>query len=151
MNRGFTLLMTLLYVTASLSIGIGVALLIAGEVALSGTGRDSQFAFYAADFGAECALYWDLRHEGFPESPFTVPPAENPFTIQCGGDSTVEEVSYDAGTDLFTFSSKLDNNTCVDVSFKRKSDGGGEIIARGHNICPGQPGRRVERGLKVEY
>lgn len=149
-GAGFTLLMTLLYITASLGIGFGIALLIAGEVALSGTGRDSQFAFYAADFGAECALYWDLKHPGFAASVFTVPPATNPFTIRCGGNPSLE-VTYTASTNLFTFSTGLDNGTFVAVSFKRLDGGGAEIIARGHNIPPAQLGRRVERGLKVEY
>ena len=31
------------------------------QVLLSGTGRDSQYAFYAANTGIECAMYWDLQ------------------------------------------------------------------------------------------
>ena len=35
------------------------------EIILSSIGRDSQFAFYAADSAAECSLYWDIRHDLF--------------------------------------------------------------------------------------
>ncbi|MBI2038934.1 MAG: hypothetical protein HYT22_01460 [Candidatus Niyogibacteria bacterium] len=133
--------MTLLYITAALSIGIGVALLVAGEVGLSGTGRDSQFAFYAADFGAECALYWDLKHHRFE-----IPTEENglpdQFTIQCGGAGL--NVSF-VSPNKFIFASL---NPRFDVTFERLDGGGGQITARGY---AGQAGRRVERGLRVEY
>jgi hypothetical protein len=43
------------------------------QVTLSSIGRDSQFAFYAADNGAECALYWDIRFGSFATSSDSVP------------------------------------------------------------------------------
>ena len=140
--------MTLLYITAALSIGLGVAALIAGEVGLSGTGRESQLAFYAADYGAECALYWDLKHPLTPTSVFTIPPPQNPFTIDCAGE---REVAYNDASGLFAFSVALDNGTCADVTVEKVGGGGARITAQGHNICPGVLGRRVERGLEVTY
>ena len=46
---------------SSLALAIGLVLydLITRELALSGVTAQSQYAIYAADTGAECALYWD--------------------------------------------------------------------------------------------
>lgn len=54
-----------------LSIGLSLFNIVQKELILSGTGRDSQFAFYSADGGVECAMYWDIGRPDvsvFPES-----------------------------------------------------------------------------------
>lgn len=55
---------------ASLLTALGLAMfsIAQKEVVLSSLGRDSQFAFYAADTGAECALYWDFKYDAFATS-----------------------------------------------------------------------------------
>lgn len=45
----------------ALSIGLAIYDLTVRELDLSGTATQSQYAIYAADTGAECALYWDLK------------------------------------------------------------------------------------------
>src|ERR1700733_8237439 len=60
-DKGFTLLFAVLVSSLILAIGLSVANLTIKEIQLSGTGRASQFAFYAADTGSECALYWDIK------------------------------------------------------------------------------------------
>ena len=60
-DKGFTLLFAVLVSSLILAIGLSVANLTIREIQLSGTGRESQFAFYAADTGSECALYWDIK------------------------------------------------------------------------------------------
>ncbi len=83
-TRGFTLLLAALVSTIVLALGAAIYGIAVKELALSSLGRDSQFAFFAADTGAECALYWDIRHNYFD----TVAPlgvvAPNP---QCDGQS----------------------------------------------------------------
>jgi len=64
-NRGFTLLLATLISSLLLLLGAAIFSVIKKEVVLSSIGRDSQFAFYAADAGAECALYWDFRFDAF--------------------------------------------------------------------------------------
>jgi hypothetical protein len=63
--RGFTLLLAALVSSVVLALGISIFEIALKQVTLSSMGRDSQFAFYAADTGAECALYWDVRHNYF--------------------------------------------------------------------------------------
>jgi hypothetical protein len=60
-QRGFTLLLAALVASTMLALGSSVFLIAQKQITLSSVGRDSQFAFYAADTGAECALYWDFR------------------------------------------------------------------------------------------
>ncbi|MEN9413236.1 MAG: hypothetical protein RLZZ342_323 [Candidatus Parcubacteria bacterium] len=64
-QKGFTLLLAALVSTIVLALGAAIYGLVVKELALSSLGRDSQFAFFAADTGAECALYWDIRHNYF--------------------------------------------------------------------------------------
>lgn len=64
-ERGFTLLIAALVASIVLALGASIFALAQKEVTLSSIGRDSQFAFYAADTAAECALYWDFRFNYF--------------------------------------------------------------------------------------
>ncbi len=77
-QRGFTLLMATLLSSLLLLLGATIFGLIKKEVILSSLGRDSQFAFYAADTAAECALFWDIRFNHFAS---TSPPTQ----VTCDG------------------------------------------------------------------
>ena len=72
-KRGFTLLLAALVASIVLSLGSAIFLIAQKQVQLSSLGRDSQFAFYAADTGAECALYWDLRFGVFSTTTSATP------------------------------------------------------------------------------
>jgi Tfp pilus assembly protein PilX len=67
-DRGFTLLLAALVSSIVLSLGAAIYSLAVKELQLSSLGRDSQYAFFAADTGAECALYWDVRYDYFATS-----------------------------------------------------------------------------------
>ena len=60
-KRGFALLFAVFIAGLMTTIGLAIFNITIKEVTLSGTGRESQFAFYAADTGAECALYLDTK------------------------------------------------------------------------------------------
>lgn len=67
-RRGFTLLLAALAASIALTLGTSIFSISTKQVQLSSIGRDSQFAFYAADTAAECALYWDMRFGYFGTS-----------------------------------------------------------------------------------
>src|SRR6185312_12237122 len=67
-KRGFTLLLAALVASIALSLGSSIYTIVSKELALSSIGQDSQFAFYAADTAAECALYWDTRSDVHPNT-----------------------------------------------------------------------------------
>src|SRR3990167_3198528 len=80
-ERGFTLLLAALVSSIVLALGVSIFTIAQKELILSSLGRDSQYAFYAADTAAECALYWDVRHQAFATS------APSSFNIECDGES----------------------------------------------------------------
>lgn len=139
--RGIALLFTLLITSLLFTISLGVYNLIIGEIALSGTGRESQLAFYAADAGTECALYWDIKHPGLSRSAFST---STPAVITCGG-----ELKTVGGSASSNFSLTFENASCVSVTVEKNLTQT-TITAQGRNTCA-QAGRRVERGLKVTY
>jgi Tfp pilus assembly protein PilX len=59
-KKGFVMLFAVLISTLVLAVGISMISIALKQVVLSGSGRDSQYAFYVANTGAECATYWDL-------------------------------------------------------------------------------------------
>jgi len=75
---GYALMLSIVVSSIVLSIGISLLNIVQKELILSATGRDSQFAFYAADAGLECVLYWDIAEQAFPanllESDFVTGP-----------------------------------------------------------------------------
>lgn len=79
-KKGFALLFSVLVSVMVLAVGASIINIALKQVILSGAGRESQFAFYAANTGLECALYWDLRGagEGGGGFEYVFPPAGQP-------------------------------------------------------------------------
>lgn len=80
-QAGFTLLLATLAASIALSLGSSIFSITTKEIQLSSIGRDSQFAFYAADTAAECALFWDFRYNYFSTST----PADPQSQYVCDG------------------------------------------------------------------
>lgn len=61
-KRGFTIFFAVLVASLALSVGLVIYDLFLRSLSLSQLATQSQYAIYAADTGAECALYWDLKY-----------------------------------------------------------------------------------------
>ena len=61
-KRGFTIFFAILVASLALAVGFSIYDLLIRELQLSEAGTQSQYAIYAADTGAECALYWDAKY-----------------------------------------------------------------------------------------
>nr|AQQ75004.1 hypothetical protein [uncultured bacterium] len=111
-ERGFTILLAALVASLVLSLGISVFSIAQKQIVLAGTGRNSQYAFYAADAAAECALYWDVRKD-FAS---TTDPAE---TIEC--DQSTADVAHETqgGEDIFTFE-YMPSGYCAKVTVRKR-------------------------------
>ncbi len=120
-QRGFTLLLAALVSSVVLSLGAAIFAIAQKELTLSSTGRNSQFAFYAADTAAECALYWDVRYAYFGVTP------PDSITASCDGQALNEIVSSGdrlSGNYTMTFSYDISvlqasgqtNHYCANVS-----------------------------------
>jgi len=64
-QKGYLILFAVVISSIVLAIGLGIMSIVNKGLILASAGRASQFAFYAADTGIECALYWDRVHSGF--------------------------------------------------------------------------------------
>lgn len=154
MNRGIALLFTLLIIGVAMSLSVGVFNIILGELEIGEGARESTRAFYAADSGVECALYWDLKENAFvfdEEEQITCMGSTPAFSRPCstafcqtidGKAATVYQ-----STTPFT----LTNNTCVSLIMIKFSDGSSRISALGENTCNPSALRVVQRGIEVNY
>mgnify|MGYP001559788894 CR=1 FL=1 len=148
---GFTLLFAVLISTLLLAIGVAIYNITVKQVILSAAGRDSQLAFYAADTGAECAIYWDLKNGA--TSAFN---PSTPTSIVCNNQS----VSVGGAGNISTFSFNFAPDTyCVTVQVTKGDPNYDTIIeSRGYNVgevsgnsCVSTDSRRLERAVRVRY
>ncbi len=164
-EKGFTILFAVVVSSLVLAIGLSIAHITLKQVILSSTGRESQIAFYAADSGAECALYHDsvasvdLGFDIFPSGDF----AGNNFeasNINCGGELAVDKGSTaDENSAISIFEVRFGDNPeyCATVSVEKEDNDfdtiadSTTIISRGYNSCDPTNSRRLERALKIEY
>jgi len=160
-NRGFTLLLAALVASVVLALGASIFSIAQKQITLSSLGRDSQFAFYAADTAAECALYWDLRNSSFADLE-TV----DTFTqaaIQCDGVSvlpTFEEIDGSVITvfrieNLFEVADEEESGNCVDVTVSKNPEKPFTVIrADGYSLpCAllSESGRSLQRSVELKY
>ncbi len=127
-QAGFTLLLATLAASIALSLGSSIFSITSKEIQLSSIGRDSQFAFYAADTAAECALYWDFRHSYFSTST----PADPQSQYVCDGqelNATGRPTAIDPQPYPYTMTFQFEpNGYCANVTVL-KCDG--PILANG--------------------
>ena len=153
-SRGFVLAFAVLVGSILLSIGLGMFSIAIKEVILSSSGRESQLAFYAADSGGECAVYWDIRHPNFSASVFaTSSQSAIPSSgVNCAGKDITSDwtVSADATKGITTFNITLGNGACTTVVVTKQSNTT-KIESRGLNTCNVSNPRRLERALRINY
>lgn len=130
-QRGITLLLVIVILSAILSISIGVFNVIFGQILLSGEIGDSFRAFFAADQGVERML-WRDRNAG-------------PIGDQ-------EEDSRNAGLT----GGSLDLDACFAVRITKADISGTSeqlvtITSTGEYRCQGAARRVVRRGLEIQY
>ena len=151
-SPGFTLLLAALISSLVLSLGISIVSIARKSVTLSSIGRDSQFAFYAADSAAECALYWDLRFQYFGTS--TPPGLSPPDDPSC---ATQKLNATGRGTSLpYTMSFQYEpDGYCVNVRID-KSDVNPETVihADGFSVSCADittSSRSLQRSVELRY
>jgi hypothetical protein len=67
-KRGFTIFFAVLVASLSLTVGLVIYDILIRSLSLSDLAKQSQYAIYAADSGAECALYWDIKYSSVSSS-----------------------------------------------------------------------------------
>jgi len=115
-QAGFTLLLAALAASIALSLGASIFSISSKQIQLSSIGRDSQYAFYAADTAAECALYWDIRFGYFGTS--TMPDPQSQYV--CDGQplsATGRPAVTNPAPYPYTMSTQIEpNGYCANIS-----------------------------------
>jgi hypothetical protein len=173
-NRGFAMLFSVLVSSVLLSIGLSIFNITVKELVLSSSGRESQFAFYAADTGVECALYWDFKGlYVFATSTYDAPrdPANPDCVDSVGSNQNISITNYigartntSAVTQFELTIPNIDANGnsapyCAKVTVSKNSVDPLDpyapiettIDSRGYNTCDTSSVTRVERALSVTY
>lgn len=145
LNKGFTLLLSILVVSVILSVGLGIFDIMTKELKLSGVGRESQIAFYAADAGIECFFYWEIKHPGLADSAFAYYD-NNPPAIQCAGNNFNIPAQSNGP---YSFNVNLGNNSCAKIKVT-KSGLTTTVESRGYNTaCDSPSSFKVERAIRL--
>ena len=145
-NRGFTLFIAMVVMGVLMLIAAGVASLAVRQSRIAYSARESQFAFYAADTGIDCAIYWDISN----------PSGSSAFATSSSSSISCNETSATVGgSSQSTFSFDLSPDPyCVEVTVTKEYDDGTlvtTIESLGYNTCDTDNPRRVERAVRATY
>ena len=153
-KKGFTLLIAIITTSMMVIVAFVVVNIAVQQLILSNSARQSQYAFYAADGGTECAVYWDLKDPTLSKFDPTTP-----GTISCHnqtistGTETVPTIpsqpSVIGGASVSIFEVNfIEGCAIVKVT---KSGGNTTIDSRGYNTCDTSSASRFERGVTLSY
>lgn len=169
------MLFAVLVSSVLLSVGVSIFNLTIKELTLSSSGRESQFAFYAADTGIECAVYWDFKaanpgimyatssgsQGGWRNADID---AENPLCVGYALSSSFKTpvtTTFNSAETRFELTiPNLDAQGasapyCAIVTITKTNPAGilyTNIESRGYNTaCNSTDQNRIERALKVSY
>ncbi len=174
-NKGFTIFFATLVASLALAIGLAIYDITVRQLELSTTVSQSQYAIYAADTGAECALYWDSKFGG-TGSAFATSSASTPHTsgVICGSFDVAAQgtpptpftnegpswsawnVTSTGSAATTTFSLTFPGYTyCATVQVSKFSVSPGvvstTVFSHGYNTCATAAPGQLERELKVSY
>ena len=175
-NRGFTAFVAILVSSLALAVGLAIYDLLQRELLLSQTAKESQYAIFAADVGAECALYWDAKAPTLNGAPSvfgtssvsscgTSPVNCNSLDITTKGPPTGDLALYPgcSATAWCTTSDATSATTTFSLTFsplpycvtvvvaKSGNPSQTTVISRGYNSCTTNSVVRLERTLQVSY
>jgi hypothetical protein len=157
-KRGFALLVAVIFMSVMLVFGLALGSLAFKQQSLVSTSLQSQFAFYAADSGLECALYADQQ-----ELLFSYPATETSAPIlSCDGQAAIQPISEVYSATQWVVKNRLSlggGKYCADVTVYKPNPAAGvattSIFSQGYN----EPCSRIStpdshlsvRGLEAYY
>ncbi|MFT7565583.1 MAG: hypothetical protein ACI8V7_000592 [Candidatus Paceibacteria bacterium] len=172
-KKGFAVLYAIIVSVVILSVVTSIVSISLKQRELNTVIRESQSAFYAANSGVECALYWD-RHS-VQLGKFTFPfkgnlrgnqidqefPSIFNDKILCAGSSIVTESvgadgfwDWSEGNNKVQFSIRTVGSICANVQIEKEIIGTvlrTTITSKGYNTCEIGSKNSIERGLVIQY
>lgn len=161
--RGFTLLFAMLIGSLLLAIGLSIFSLVFRELGLATITRDSSTALFAADAGAECALYWEFQGEKADGSIMFDPEDTSQVDISCSDEAvTITNISQTLATTTWAFNFSVGEvsagrESCAEVSIEKNRATYRTIIQSSGRNEGGETGactpsnRTVERTLEYRF
>jgi hypothetical protein len=154
-DKGFTLLIAIITTSMLLIISFVVVNIALKQLVLASASKESQYAFYAADGGIECATYWDLKDSNISQFATTTLGTIicNGQTIGVGNPQTVNTIPTQLATigGVSTSTFELDFTKGCAIVRVGKYTGFTVIDSRGYNTCVTNASRRFERGVLLSY
>ncbi len=164
-KKGFSTFIAVIIAGSLTLVAFTVSKIVTRSIEFANTGRNSQEAFFAADAGIECAIYWDTKEDvskfatstsgapitcaGVSMSSGTISGTSTAFRIGGGGDANR------TSTFGFVLNQGINpSNACVIVLVTKYYVGTTlmtKVSSYGYNNCDTSDKRRVERGLEVTY
>ena len=133
-KKGFVLAFSLLLSSIVLALAFGIFNILLKQIVLTSSAKDSQIAFYAADAGAECALYWDTHTSrdpsGFPNQQF-------PYNYTGMFGLSLENPDLDLG---YPDASQVTNDLQIEENFSCGTGVLSDILVEETSFVDGVPG-----------
>lgn len=153
-QKGFTLFIAITIMGTLLLIATGIVNLSVKQSLISNAARESQTAFYAADSGMECALFWDAKNPGGDKSAFATSSPPSTTTISCNKDANNPGNEWNVGltpVSVIEYITFLPEPYCAKVTVTKNPNGTTVIESLGYNTCDPVNPRRVERAVRASY
>lgn len=152
-KSGFALLIAIVTTSLLLLVSFVVVNIALKQIVIAYANQESQYAYFNAESGIECAIYWDLKNPSGTSAFATDTPAT---TIKCNNQNITGMGGGGLSNATSTFN--LDNMTpkgCTVVKVGKVNDptnyGLTRIEAYGYNNCTPGAARKVERGITITY
>lgn len=156
-TRGFTLLVAIIFMSVMLSFGLALGTLAYKQAVLASSAIQSQYAFYAADAGLECALYADQKEDLFAYTPDLEAPVPL-MTCDAAAPISVSVILHTADQRVISSRLSLDSGKrCADITvYKPSSEGATYVFSVGYDVScetvANPSGARLSsRGLRAHY
>ncbi len=146
-NKGFVLLFTVVLSSVVFAIALGIANVLYKEIRFGTSAKNTNDAFFAADTGAECALYNDKStSQSFVQNGST-------GTVQCMGTTIAISGAYPVW-DFIVSGLGSSGEGCAKVRVNKTFSPNTSLISKGYNnggsSCI-QDSSSVERQLELNY
>lgn len=153
-NAGFTLLVAIMVTALILLVSFVVANVTLKQLLISQSAKESQYAFYNAESGMECAMFWDFFGGSSQFDPdFAGGVTCNGQLVSTGAPLHSPETgtSVVGGSTNSIFSFNLTRGCVIVRVTKNLATGDTTIDSRGYNTCTSGAIRRLERGVELTY
>jgi len=158
-NKAFVLLFAVVISSIILAIALGVANISLKEINFGTSARDANDAFFAADTGAECALYYDRSDNNAFKETTNEGEGSVPLIMTCAG-SKISFINKPPPWSFVISGLGSTGQSCAKVTVSKDNTSIPTttiITSKGYNVgsasgdCTSSNPNRVERELEVTY